>query len=108
MIGDLVPLRIACSIFVSSISLLVRRFGLKIKIFHIGNKDCRQVGQLQYRKIMSFLVKKQGFLIKLPKGVDKEAGMMTSERVMLRHQKSIRERRDGLFNLTSADDCGQR
>jgi hypothetical protein len=69
MIGDLAPLRIACSIFVSSISLLVRRFGLKIKILHIGNKDCRQVGQLQYRKIMSFWAKKQGFLVKSPNGV---------------------------------------
>ena len=85
MIGDLVPLRIACSIFVSSISLLVRRFGLKIKILHIGNKDCRQVGQLQYWKIMSFYAKKQGFLVQLPKGVDQKAGMMAFERVIMRY-----------------------
>ena len=104
MIGELVPLRIACSIFVSSISLLVRRFSLKIKIFDNGNKDCRQVGQLQYRKIMSFLAKKQGFLIKLPKGVDQKAGMMTFERVMLRCMKIIKERRGGLFNFSSAND----
>jgi hypothetical protein len=106
MIGDLAPLRIACSIFVSSISLLVRRLSLKIKIFHIGNKDCRQVGQLQYRKIMSFWAKKQGFLIKLPKGVDQKAGMMTFERVMLCHLNSTKERRDGRFDVTSANDSG--
>lgn len=106
MIGDLAPLRIACSIFVSSISLLVRRFGLKIKIFHIGNKDCRQVGQLQYRKIMSFWTKKQGFLVKSPKGADQKAGMMTFEQLMLRHLNSIKECRDGLFDLTSANDSG--
>jgi hypothetical protein len=106
MIGDLAPLRIACSIFVSSISLLVRRFGLKVKIFHIGNKDCRQVGQLQYRKIMSFWAKKQGFLVKSLKGVDQKAGMMTFERVMLSHLNSIKKRRDGLFELTSANDSG--
>ncbi|MGB0585041.1 MAG: hypothetical protein ACPGMT_08190 [Candidatus Puniceispirillaceae bacterium] len=106
MIGDFVPLRIACSIFPSSISLLVRRFGLKIKIFHIGNKDCRQVGQLQYRKIMSFWTKKQGFLVKSPKGVDQKAGMMTFEQVMLRHLNSIRECRDGLFDLKTANDSG--
>ena len=81
MIGDLAPLRIACSIFPSSISLLVRRFRPKIKICHIGNKDCRQGGQLQYRKIMSFWAKKQGFLPKLPKGGDQKAGMMTFLRV---------------------------
>ena len=106
MIGDLAPLRIACSIFVSSISLLVRRFGLKVKIFHIGNKDCRHVGQLQYRKIISFWAKKQGFLVKLLKGVDQKAGMMTLERVMLRHLNSIKECCDGLFELTSANDSG--
>lgn len=106
MIGDLAPLRIACSIFVSPISLLVRRFGLKIKIFHIGNKDCRQVGQLQYRKIMSFWAKKQGFLPKLPKGGDQKAGMMTFLRVMLRHLKSIKERLEVLFSITSANDSG--
>ena len=107
MIGDLVPLRIACSIFVSSISLLVRRFSLKIKIFDNGNKDCRQVGQLQYRKIMSFWVKKQGFLIKLPKGVDQKAGMMTFKRVMLCHLTSVKECCGGLFDGTSASDCCQ-
>tara|TARA_B110001450_G_scaffold206882_1_gene197104 strand:- start:32 stop:355 length:324 start_codon:yes stop_codon:yes gene_type:complete len=104
MIGDLAPLRIACSIFPSSISLLVRRFGLKIKIFHIGNKDCRQVGQLQYRKIMSFWAKKQGFLVKLPKGVDQKAGMMTLERVMLRNLAFMKECRNGLFYVTSTND----
>jgi len=103
MIGDLAPLRIACSIFLSSISLLVRRFGLKIKIFHIGNKDCRQVGQLQYRKIMSFWAKKQGFLVKLPKRVDQKAGIMTFERVILLYLTLIKECRDGLFDLTSAN-----
>ena len=107
MIGDLAPLRIACSIFVSSISLLVRPLRLKIKICHIGNKDCRQVGQLQFRKIMSFWAKKQGFLIKLPKGVDQKAGMMTFERVMLRHLTSVKECRGGLFDVTSASDCRQ-
>ena len=106
MIGDFVPLRIACSIFPSSISLLVRRFGLKIKIFHIGNKDCRQVGQLQYRKIMSFWAKKQGFLVKLPKGVDQKAGMVTYEGVMLRYLTFMKECRDGLFSVTSANDSG--
>jgi hypothetical protein len=106
MIGDLAPLRIACSIFVSSISLLVRRFSLKIKIFHIGNKDCRQVGQLQYRKIMSFWTKKQGFLVKSPKGGDQKAGMVTFERVMLRYLTLIKECRDGLFDLTSVNDSG--
>ena len=104
MIGDLAPLRIACSIFPSSISLLVRRFGLKIKIFHIGNKDCRQVGQLQYRKIMSFWAKKRGFLVKLPKGVDQKAGMMTFDGVMLRYLTFIKECHDGLFDVTSAND----
>ena len=104
MIGDLAPLRIACSIFPSSISLLVRRFGLKIKIFHIGNRDCRQVGQLQYRKIMSFWAKKQGFLVKSPKGGDQKTGMITFERVMLRNLTLIKECRDGLFDLTSVND----
>ena len=107
MIGDLAPLRIACSIFPSSISLLFKWFGLKIKIFHIGNKDCRQVGQLHYQKIMSFWVKKQGFLVKLPKGVDQKAGMMAFERVMLRHLTSVKECRGGLFDVTSASDCCQ-
>ena len=51
---------------------------------------------------MSFWAKKQGFLIKLPKGVDQKAGMMTFERVMLRHLTLIKECRDGLFDLTSA------
>ena len=107
MIGDLVPLRIACSIFVSSISLLLRRFGLKIKIFHIGNKDCRQVGQLQYRKIMSFWAKKQGFLVKLPKGVDQKAGTMTFDGVILRYLTLIKECHDGFFGLASANDVCQ-
>ena len=107
MIGDLAPLRIACSIFVLSISWLVRRLSLKIKSFHIGNKDCRQEGQLLYRKIMSFWAKKQGFLIKLPKGVDQKAGMMTLERVMSRHLTSVKECRGGLFDVTSASDCCQ-
>jgi hypothetical protein len=107
MIGDLAPLRIACSIFPSSISLFVKPLSLKIKIFHIGNKDRRQVGQLQYRKIMSFWTKKQGFLSKSSKGDDQNAGMMTFERVMLLNLKSIEERRDGLFNVTFANDSGQ-
>ena len=107
MIGDLAPLRIACSIFVSSISLLVRQFGLKIKILNIVNKDCRQVGQLQYRKIMSFWAKKQGFLVKSPKGVNQKAGMMTLEEVMSRYLTSIKECRDGLFGLTSANEVCQ-
>ena len=55
---------------------------------------------------MSFWAKKQGFLIKLPKGVDQKAGMMTFERVMLRHLNSIKECRDGLFDLTSANYSG--
>ena len=55
---------------------------------------------------MSFWAKKQGFLIKLPKGVDQKAGMMTFERVTLRHLNSIKECRDGLFELTSANDSG--
>ena len=53
---------------------------------------------------MSFLVKKQGFLIKLPKGVDQKAGMMTFEGVMLRYRTLIKECRDGLFDLTSVND----
>ena len=107
MIGDLVPLRIACSIFVSSISLLVRQFGLKIKIFRIGNKDCRQAGQLQYQEIMSFWTKKQGFLVKLPKGVDQKAGMMTFEGVMSRYLTLNKECHDGFFDLTSANEVCQ-
>ena len=107
MTGDLAPLRIACSIFVSSISLLVRRYGLKIKIFHIGNKDCRQAGQLQYQEIMSFWTKKQGFLVKLPKGVDQKAGLMTFEGVMLLYLNLIKECHDGFFDLTSANEVCQ-
>ena len=53
---------------------------------------------------MSFWAKKQGFLIKLPKGVDQKAGMMTFERVMLRYLTLIKECRDGLFDLTSVND----
>jgi hypothetical protein len=103
MIGDLAPLRIACSIFPSSISLLVRRSGLKMQIFHNGNKDCRQVGQLQYWKIISFWVKKQDFLVKLPKGVDQKAGILTSERVKFRYLILMKECR---FKVTFADDSG--
>jgi hypothetical protein len=77
-----------------------------MKIFHIGNKDCRQVGQLQYRKIMSFWPQKQGFLSKLRKGVDQNAGMTTFERVMFRYLSLIVERRDGLLNETFANDSG--
>ena len=39
---------------------------------------------------MSFLAKKQGFLIKLPKGVDQKAGMMTFEGVTLRYPTWIK------------------
>jgi hypothetical protein len=56
---------------------------------------------------MSFWAKKQGFLVKLPKGVDQKTGMMTFEGVMLRYLTLIRECRDGLFDLTSAKDNGQ-
>ena len=55
---------------------------------------------------MSLWAKKQGFLVKLPKGVDQKAGMMTFEQVMLRHLNSIKECDDGLFDLTSANDSG--
>ena len=55
---------------------------------------------------MSFWAKKQGFLPKLPKGVDQKAGMMTFEGVMLRHLKSIKERLEVLFSITSANDSG--
>jgi hypothetical protein len=56
---------------------------------------------------MSFSAKKQVFLFKLPKGVDQKAGMMTFERVMLRHLTSVKECRGGLFDVTSASDCCQ-
>jgi hypothetical protein len=56
---------------------------------------------------MGFWAKKQGFLIKLPKGVDQKAGMMTFERVMLRHLTSVKECRGDLFDVTSASDCRQ-
>ena len=56
---------------------------------------------------MSFWAKKQGFLVKLPKGVDQNAGMMTFERVMLRYLNSIKERRDGFFDPTSANEVCQ-
>jgi hypothetical protein len=46
-------------------------------------------------------------LSKSPKGIDQKAGMMMLERVMLRNLKSIKERRDGLFNATPANDSGQ-
>ena len=53
---------------------------------------------------MSFWVKKQGFLIKLPKGVDQKAGMMTFEWVILCYLALIKECCDSLFDLTSAND----
>ena len=53
---------------------------------------------------MSFWAKKEGFLIKLPKGVDQKAGMMTFERVMLRCVTFMKERRGGFFNILSAND----
>jgi hypothetical protein len=56
---------------------------------------------------MSFWAKKQGFLIKLPKGVDQKAGTMTFKRVMLRHLTSVKECRGDLFDVTSASDCRQ-
>jgi hypothetical protein len=46
-------------------------------------------------------------LIKLPKGVDQKAGMMTFERVMLRHLTTVKECRGVLFDVTSASDCCQ-
>ena len=55
---------------------------------------------------MSFWAKKQGFLVKSPKGVDQKASMMTFERVMLCHLNFIIERRDGRFDITSANDSG--
>ena len=57
---------------------------------------------------MSFWAKKQGFLVKLPKGVDQKAGMMTFEGVLLRCLTLIKECRHDLFDLTSANDNGQR
>ena len=56
---------------------------------------------------MSFWAKKQGFLVKSAKGVDQKAGMMTFERVMLRHLTSVKECRGDLFDVTSASDCRQ-
>ena len=53
---------------------------------------------------MSLWPKKQDFLVKLPKGVDQRAGMMMFERVMLRYLTLMKERRDGLFNVASAND----
>ena len=53
---------------------------------------------------MSFWAKKQGFLVKSPKGGDKKTGMITFERVMLRNLTLIKECRDGLFDLTSVND----
>lgn len=53
---------------------------------------------------MSFWAKKQGFLVKLPKGGDQKAGMKTLERVMFRYLTLIKECRDGLFYLTSVND----
>ena len=56
---------------------------------------------------MSFWVKKQGFLVKLPKGVDQKAGMMTFEGVMLRYLTLIKECHGGFFDLTSANEVCQ-
>ena len=53
---------------------------------------------------MGFWAKKQGFLVKLRKGVDQKAGMMTSERVMLRYLTFMKECREELFNVTFAND----
>lgn len=53
---------------------------------------------------MSFWAKKQGFLVKSPKGGDQKTGMITFERVMLRYLTLIKECRDGLFDLTSVND----
>ena len=55
---------------------------------------------------MSFWAKKQGFLVKLSKGIDQKAGVMRFERVMLCHMNSIKERRDGRFDVTSGNDSG--
>ena len=56
---------------------------------------------------MSFWAKKQGFLVKLPKGVDQNAGMMTFERVLILYLTLIKECRDGVFDLTSANEVCQ-
>ena len=56
---------------------------------------------------MSFWAKKQGFFVKLPKGIDQKAGMMTFEGVMLRYLTLIKECRNGLFDLTSANEVYQ-
>ena len=56
---------------------------------------------------MSFWAKKQGFLVKLLKGIDQKAGMMTFEGVMLRYLTLIKECRDGFFDLTSANEVYQ-
>ena len=56
---------------------------------------------------MSFWVKKQGFLIKLPKGVDQKAGTMTFEGVTLRYLTLIKECHDDFFGLTSANEVCQ-
>ena len=56
---------------------------------------------------MSFWAKKQGFLVKLPKGVDQKAGMMTFEGVMLRYLTLIKECHGGFFDLTSANEVCQ-
>ena len=53
---------------------------------------------------MNFWTKMLGFLVKLPKGVDQNAGMMTFERVMLQHLTLVKECRDGLFDVASAND----
>ena len=56
---------------------------------------------------MSFWAKKQGFLVKLPKGVDQKAGTMTFEGVMLRYLTLIKECRDGFFDVTTANEVCQ-
>ena len=56
---------------------------------------------------MSLWAKKQGFLVKLPKGVDQKAGTMTFEGVMLHYLTLIKECHDGFFDLTSANEVCQ-
>ena len=53
---------------------------------------------------MGFWAKKQGFLVELPEGVDQKAGMMTFERVMSYNLLFVKECRDGLLDLTFAND----
>ena len=56
---------------------------------------------------MSLRAKKQGFLVKMPKGGDQKTGLMTFEGVELLYRTFIKECRDGLFDLTTANDSGQ-